>query len=105
MADHRDGTSVKFEHDLIHRAIGDAAFRAELIANPTGVVQRELAKVGGGIAGNVKVHVVEETASSLYIVLPPHGYIGGGYNPYRIGTLAGAGIEVDNGGQGNVRIR
>lgn len=85
MSCHRDISATKFEHDLIHRAIADAAFRTALVADPTGVVRRELAKVRGRLADIARVHVIEETLSDVYIVLPPKGHIGGGYDPYRIG--------------------
>ena len=93
MADHRDGPrGLAFEHNLIHRAITDGAFRAELLANPTAVVNRELAQVNGKLADGMKVHIIEETPWDLYIVLPPKGVGPGSYNPYNIGQ-AGLGAK------------
>lgn len=85
MANHRELRAEQFEHDLIHRAISDAAFRSELVANPNAVLRRELNKVKGSIAPGVNVHVIEENAANIYIVLPPRGNVGGSYDPYKIG--------------------
>ena len=85
MANHRERQALQFEHDLIHRAISNPAFRDELVANPTKVVQRELLKLKGKLADHMKVHIIEETPSDVYIVLPPRGYVSGNYDPYKIG--------------------
>lgn len=85
MANHREIRAEQFEHDIIHRAISDSAFRAELVANPNAVLRRELAKVRGNIGPHVNVHVIEENASNIYIVLPPRGFVPKGYDPYKIG--------------------
>ena len=85
MANHRESKAEQFEHDLIHRAIADAAFRAELVANPTAVVRRELGRVGGTLPITAVVRVLEESPGQVYIVLPPRGNAGGSYDPYRIG--------------------
>jgi hypothetical protein len=85
MANHRETKAIQFEHDLIHRAIADSAFRQELVDNPTTVVQRELSKVQGKLGNNVRVHVLEETAWDVFIVLPPRGAGPGTHDPYKIG--------------------
>lgn len=90
MSDHRCWKAQQFEHELIHRAISEDAFRTELTADPTSVVKRELMKVKGKLPDNVTVYVVEETPTSIYIVLPPkrtrQGKVrGGSYDPYNIG--------------------
>lgn len=90
MSDHRDGKAQQFEHELIHRAIDDEAFRTELTADPTAVVKRELTKVKGKLADGATVHILEETPASIFIVLPPkrirQGKVrGGSYDPYNIG--------------------
>ncbi len=85
MADHRDARAIQFEHDLIHRAIADAAFRQELVANPTEIVHRELAKVKGKLGDNVRVHIMQETPWDVFIVLPPLGAGPGTHDPYKIG--------------------
>jgi hypothetical protein len=85
MANHREAKAIQFEHDLIHRAIADSAFRQELVANPTAVVQRELTKVKGKLGDNVQVHILEETPWHVFIVLPPRGAGPGSHDPYKIG--------------------
>jgi hypothetical protein len=87
MANHREVTAEKFEHDIIHRAIADAAFRTALVADATGVIAKELAKVRGRLATGARVHIIEETPTDVYIVLPPRGHLGGNYDPYRIGKI------------------
>src|SRR5437764_530139 len=84
MADHRDGPPMAFERGLIHRAIGDSAFRAELVAHPTEVVQRELVRLKETLGDHQTVQVVEDTPTRVYIVFAPHGYARGGYAPYRV---------------------
>ena len=85
MANHREAKAEQFEHDLIHRAIADASFRQQLLANPTGVVAAELARVRGRLAPGAVVRVVEDTPTSITIVLPPRGNRPAGFDPYSIG--------------------
>jgi hypothetical protein len=53
---------------VIDRAGRDPQFRSELLRNPTETVEQEL---GVGIPAGMEIRVVEETASLLYLVLPP----------------------------------
>ena len=52
---------------ITERAVKDPAFRAELLANPKGVLVREL---GVALPDFLEVQVVEETPTSVYLVLP-----------------------------------
>jgi Nitrile hydratase, alpha chain len=53
---------------VIDRATRDSAFRQELLQNPKETVEREL---GVSIPAGIELRVVEETSSTLYLVLPP----------------------------------
>ena len=55
------------EAQLIDRAMRDAAFRQELLADPKAVFLREL---GMEVPDSIRVEVLEETPSTVYLVLP-----------------------------------
>lgn len=54
--------------EFTRRAWQDEAFRAELLRDPRGVVEREL---GIGLPANITLNVHEETPDELHFVLPP----------------------------------
>lgn len=84
------------EAHVIERAWKDEIFRQELLRDPRGVLQRELAQLrpeGGQLPENVDVQVVEETPTTLYLVLPSR--------PQTAGTsveLSDADLELVAGG-------
>ena len=53
---------------VLERAIKDERFRQELLANPRGVLAREYQV---HIPETIGIRVVEETADTLTLVLPP----------------------------------
>jgi Nitrile hydratase, alpha chain len=53
---------------MIERATGDPQFRQELLQNPRETLEREL---GVRLPAGIEIRVVEETSSTLYLVLPP----------------------------------
>jgi hypothetical protein len=59
---------------VIDRATRDSAFRQELLQNPKETVEREL---GVNIPPGIELRVVEETSSTLYLVLPPQAMAAG----------------------------
>ena len=62
------------EAHLVARARSDAAFLAELRADPRGVVERELPALLPGfiqLPASVTVTLLEETETTRYVVLPP----------------------------------
>lgn len=61
------------EHQLIVRTFKDEAFKQTLLANPTAVVEQEL---GNELAAGTQMRILEETASTLYLVLPSNPYPG-----------------------------
>ncbi|MEN9221973.1 MAG: NHLP leader peptide family RiPP precursor [Thermostichus sp. BF3_bins_97] len=55
------------EQVLVEKAMQDAAFKAELKANPKGALAQEL---GTELPANFEVQVLEATENKFYIVLP-----------------------------------
>jgi hypothetical protein len=64
-------TRAELEAQLAERAWQDDAFRAELLANPTAVIRRELQALGITLSEGVMVHLHEETSAVVHLVLPP----------------------------------
>lgn len=58
----------ELEAQLVSQAEGNAAFRQQLLTNPKEAIKQAL---GITLADNVQVHVVEESNTSYYLVLPP----------------------------------
>lgn len=56
----------EIEEKLINRAWQDDAFKRSLLFNPKETIQRE----GINLPKNVEVRVVEETADTIYLVIP-----------------------------------
>ena len=56
------------EQRIVSKALENAEFRKQLLANPKAVLSQEL---GGTIPDNIEVEVLEETDSKVYLVLPP----------------------------------
>ena len=57
----------QMERRLIERSLQDDAFRQELLGDPKGAVEEEL---GTRLPEEVRLVVVEETADTVYLVLP-----------------------------------
>ena len=57
----------EFESELIARAWKDESFKQELINNPKAVFVRELQQQ---LPGGLEIRVLEETPSTLYLVIP-----------------------------------
>lgn len=56
-----------FKADLARRAVRDPAFRAALLADPKGTVEREL---GQPLPDSLAIEIVQESAGKMYVVLP-----------------------------------
>jgi Nitrile hydratase, alpha chain len=59
---------------VIERATRDPQFRQELLRDPKETVEQEL---GVRIPDGTEIRVVEETPSTLYLVLPPQSMAAG----------------------------
>ena len=58
---------TEMERRIIQRSIEDDAFRQRLIEDPKGALEQEL---GARLPKELRVMVVEETADTIYLVLP-----------------------------------
>ena len=69
------GLRVEWERSLIQRSLEDEVFRQSLLDNPKGTVEQEL---GGRLPEGVEVRAVEESAQTIYLVLPSASPLGEG---------------------------
>ena len=53
---------------IVDKAAGDAEFRARLLGDPKGALEREL---GVAIPASLSIEVHEESAATTHLVLPP----------------------------------
>jgi hypothetical protein len=58
---------AEIERTLVQRSLQDDSFRQRLLDDPKGTVEQEL---GGRLREGVEVRAVEETADTIYLVLP-----------------------------------
>jgi len=58
---------AEMERRLIEKSVEDESFRQRLIEDPKGAVEQEL---GTRLPEDVRVVAVEETAETIYLVLP-----------------------------------
>ena len=65
---------AEMERRLIEKSVEDDAFRQRLIEDPKGAVEQE---VGARLPEEVRVVTVEETADTIYLVLPSTSMAGG----------------------------
>jgi Nitrile hydratase, alpha chain len=87
------GSRVEWERSLIQRSLEDEEFRQRLLADPKGTIEQEL---GGRLPESVEVRAVEETADTIYLVLPsasPTGQ-GGELSDQELEQVAGGRTEV-----------
>lgn len=68
MSDHSIGSRQGMTSQVIDRATRDPQFRQDLQRDPARTVEREF---GVRIPKSIELRVVEETPSTLYLVLPP----------------------------------
>ena len=87
----RGGLSrAEFERRLIQRSM-EEDFRQKLLDDPKGTLEQEL---GRRLPEAVRVRAVEETADTIYLVLPFSSPLGG-----ESGELSDAALESVAGGQ------
>jgi hypothetical protein len=65
----------EMERKLIQRSLEEDAFRQRLLADPKAAVEQEL---GMGLPEEVRVEAVEESADTIYLVLPSAPPLGEG---------------------------
>jgi Nitrile hydratase, alpha chain len=83
------GGRAEMERRLIDRSIEDETFRQRLLDDPKGTIEQEL---GSRMPESVEVRVVEESADTIYLVLPRASPIGEG------GELSDEALEAVAGG-------
>jgi len=79
------------ERSIVHRSLEDDTFRQRLLEDPKAAVEQEL---GSRLPEEVRVVAVEETADTIYLVLPSTpmaGGEGGALSDLELESVAGAG--------------
>jgi len=77
------------ERRLIQRSLQDEHFRQQLLADPKAIIERE---IGRQLPEEIRVVAVQETADTIYLVLPSTSQVGEG------GGLADLELEAVAGG-------
>ena len=67
MTEASGGGRAEMERQLIERSLQDDDFRRRLLADPRAAVEQEL---GSRLPESIQVRAVEETADTIYLVLP-----------------------------------
>jgi hypothetical protein len=83
------GSRVEWERSLINRSLQDEDFRQMLLDDPKAAVEQEL---GAQLPEGVEVRAVEESADTIYLVLPSASPLGEG------GELSDEALESVAGG-------
>jgi hypothetical protein len=86
---------TEIERTLVQRSLEDENFRQTLLADPKGTLEQEL---GGRFPESIEVRVVEESADTIYLVLPsasPLGGEGGELSDEALEAVAGGGDTGD----------
>ena len=76
MTEAAGGGRAEMERRLFERSLQDESFRQRLLKDPKATVEQ---KLGVQVPADVRVQVVEETADTIYLVLPgasPAGEVG-----------------------------
>jgi Nitrile hydratase, alpha chain len=69
------GGRAEVERRLVERSLQDEDFRQRLLEDPKGAVEQEF---GGRLPEDVEVRVAEESADTIYLVLPSASPLGEG---------------------------
>ena len=77
------GGRAEMERTLVQRSIQDDSFRQRLLDDPKAAVEQEL---GTQLPEGVEVRVVEESAQTIYLVLPSATAVGEGEGALRPGS-------------------
>ena len=67
------GGRAEMERRIVQRSIEDEEFRQRLLEDPKGTLEQEL---GRGLKESTEVRVVEESADTIYLVLPSASVVG-----------------------------
>ena len=82
------GERAEIERMLVQRSLEDEEFRQRLLDDPKGTIEQE---VGSPLPEDVQVRVVEESAETIYLVLPSASAVGEGgeISDQELGEVAG----------------
>jgi hypothetical protein len=89
MTEASGGGRAEIKRTLVQRSLEDESFRQKLLDDPRGTVEQEL---GTSLPEGVEVRVVEESADTIYLVLPSASPAGEG------GELSDEALEAVAGG-------
>jgi hypothetical protein len=64
---------AEWERTIVQRSIEDEEFRQRLLDDPKGILEQEL---GSALPQGFEVRVVEESADTIYLVLPSASALG-----------------------------
>jgi hypothetical protein len=86
------GGRAEMERTLVQRSLEDEDFRQRLLDDPKGTVEQE---IGSPLPESIEVRVVEESAQTLYLVLPftPAVGEGGELSDQVLEAVAGGGAQ------------
>jgi hypothetical protein len=89
------GGRAEMERRMINRSMEDEEFRQRLLDDPKAAVEQEL---GSRLPESIEVRVVEETADTVFLVIPSASPIGGGaeLSDQQLEAVAGGGEGSDN---------
>jgi hypothetical protein len=87
-----ESARTEVERRIVQRSIEDEAFRQRLVEDPKGAVEEEL---GTRLPEEVRVVTVEESADTIYLVLPSTS-MAGELSDQELGSVAGAGWIDDD---------
>jgi hypothetical protein len=74
MTEAAGGGRAEMEGRIVQRSLDDESFRRRLLEDPRAAVEEEL---GTRLPEGVEVRAVEETAETIYLVLPSASPLGG----------------------------
>jgi hypothetical protein len=89
MTEASGGGRSEIERRLIEKSLEDESLRQRLLADPKGALEDEL---GTRLPENIEVRIVEETADTIYLVLPSASPVG------EVDELSDQELEVVAGG-------
>jgi hypothetical protein len=92
MTEAAGGGRAEVERRLVQRSLEDEEFRQRLLDDPKGTLEQEL---GSALPQGIEVRVVEESADTIYLVLPSASALGEGG-----GELSDRELEAVAGGVG-----
>jgi Nitrile hydratase, alpha chain len=94
MTEASGGSRAEFERRLINRSMEDDSFRQKLLDDPKGTVEQEL---GSRLPESIEIRAVQESADTIYLVLPSASAVGEGeeLSDEALEDVAGGGETYD----------